>query len=194
MLAPFVAPSFLRGLARDFHGDIRVRWSPVRNRWQIERKGKEVAKLSDPKDRFDTWVRVATGYYRVMECSPGSLICCSYCQKDYSQELFTLKAAKCPACGKEELVMNWPLGDRLLEHLRFTDPERDGLARMWADLERDEKALEVSQQREKDNIGEAIWKEEFTNLFEIQSRGYEGPAKAWLNAPKSKMFGGGNSE
>jgi len=190
MLAPFLPESFVRALKRDFNDNIRVRWSPVRNRWQIERRGREVVKHADPKDRFDTWTRVATGYYRVLECSPGSKVCCSFCGKDYSQELFTLKAAKCPRCGKEELVMNWPLGDRLLEHLRFTDPERDGLQRMWRDLEAEELALEVSQQREKDNIGESIWKEEFTNLFEIQSRGYEGKAKFWENAPDSKRFGG----
>lgn len=86
--------------------------------------------------------------------------------------------------------MNWPLNEALLEHLRKTDPERDGLARMWADLERDEAAKVASDTRTKKNIAEAIWKEEFTRLFGIQSRGYEGPAKYWTDAPTSKTFGG----
>ena len=193
MLAPAIPKSFLEGLERDFHGDIRVRWSPVRNRWQVERRGRNLSSSTDPKDRFDTWVRSATGYYRVLETSPGSLVECSYCGKDYSQPFMTFKAAQCPRCGKQELVMNWPLGEALLEHLRKTDPERDGLARMWADLEKDEARLEDSQERAKRATGEAIWKEEFTRLFEIQSRGYEGPARFWQNAPESKRFGGNPS-
>jgi len=193
MLAPAIPKSFLEGLERDFRGDIRVRWSPVRNRWQVERRGRDIASSTDPKDRFDTWVRSATGYYRVLETSPGSLVECSYCQKDYSQAFMTLKAALCPRCGKQELVMNWPLGDALLEHLRKTDPERDGLSRMWNDLLAEEAFQEESQLRDAHNTGEAIWKEEFTGLFEIQTRGYEGPAKFWENAPESKMFGGGTA-
>jgi DNA-directed RNA polymerase subunit RPC12/RpoP len=135
-------------------------------------------------------VRSATGYYRVLETSPGSLVECSYCGKDYSQEFMTLNAAKCTRCGKQEMVMNWPLGEALLEHLRKTDPERDGLGRMWADLERDELAKAKSDYREKKNLSEAIWKEEFTRIFDIQSRGYEGPARFWANAPHTKVFGG----
>ena len=86
--------------------------------------------------------------------------------------------------------MNWPLGDALLEHLRKTDPERDGLARMWADLEKDEAREADSAKRAGETQTEAIWKEEFTRLFDIQSRGYEGPASYWQNAPESKRFGG----
>jgi len=149
-----------------------------------------MARPTDPKDRFDTWVRCATGYYRVLECSPGSRIECTHCGKAYSQAFLTLNAAKCPQCQNQELVMNWPLGEDLLAHLRKTDPERDGLPRMWADLERDEAAKLVGEAREKANLGEAIWKEEFTKIFEIQSRGYEGPAKFWKDAPESKTFGG----
>lgn len=193
MLAPAIPKSFLEGLERDFRGDIRVRWSPVRNRWQVERRGRNVSSSTDPKDRFDTWVRSATGYYRVLETSPGSLVECSYCSKDYSQPFMTLQAAKCPRCGKQELVMNWPLGDALLEHLRKTDPERDGLARMWADLEKSEAREVDSRERAQRATGEAIWKEEFTRLFDIQSRGYEGPARFWVDAPESKRFGGTTS-
>lgn len=192
MLAPRIPRDFLEGLARDFGPDqeMRVRWSPVRNRWQIERKGKDFSKPADPRDRFDTWARVATGYYRVLEASPGSLITCSYCGTDFEHPVYSYQATLCPKCGKQELVMNWPLGDRLLEHLRFTDPGRDGLQRLWDDLTSEEAQLEVSQQREKETLGEAIWKEEFTRIFEIQSRGYEGPAKFWKDAPESKRFGG----
>jgi hypothetical protein len=192
VLAPSIPKSFLEGLDRDFHGDIRVRWSPVRNRWQIERRGRDIGSSTglDPKDRFDTWARRATGYYRILETSPGSLIECSYCAKSYSQEFLSLTAAKCPRCERQELVMNWPLGPQLLEHLRKTDPERDGLSRMWADLEQDEARKLASDERIKKNLSEAIWKEEFTRIFDIQSRGYEGPAKFWTAAPESKVFGG----
>lgn len=190
MLAPPIPKDFQAGLDRDFRGDIRVRWSPVRNRWQIERRGRNVSSSTDPKDRFDTWVRSATGFYRITECSPGSLVECSHCGKDYSQPFMTLNAAKCPKCGAQELVMNWPLGEALLEHLRKTDPERDGLARMWEDLERDEARKLASDERIKKGMAEAIWKEEFTRIFQIQSRGYEGPARFWQDAPTSKTFGG----
>jgi DNA-directed RNA polymerase subunit RPC12/RpoP len=151
-------------------------------------------RISDPKDRFDTWARCATGYYRVLETSPGSLVECSYCGKEYSQEFLTLQAAKCPRCAKQEMVMNWPLGEDLLAHLRKTDPERDGLARMWKDLEQSEASLEQSQARDKANLSESIWKEEFTRVFDIQSRGYEGPARFWQGAPESKRFGGKAAE
>jgi len=190
MLAPRVPRHFAEGLFRDFREAMRIRWSPVRNRWQIEREGREAARPKDPKDRYDTWVRCATGFYRVMEVSPGSLLTCSYCGQDYQQVVYTLDAAKCPRCGQQELVMNWPLGERLLEHLRFTDPERDGLARLWKDLETHEERVEAGQIREKQNLGEALWKDEFTRLFDIQSRGYEGPAPFWLNQPETKRFGG----
>lgn len=190
MLAPHIPESFLKGLARDFGSAIRVRWSPVRNRWQLERRGKEVTTLSDPRDRFDLWVRVNTGFYRVLETSPGSLITCPHCGTDHSHPMFTLEAPRCPKCAHQDLVMNWPLGEKLLEHLRFTDPERDGLERLWRDIEKSEAALEKGRAREKANYGEAVWKDEFTRVFQIQSRGYEGPARAWLDAPESKRFGG----
>ncbi len=190
MLAPSVPQSFLDGLRRDFGTKIRLRWSPARNRWQIERKGREMSKISDPKDRFDTWTRVREGFYRILETSPGSLVECSYCGADYHWPMFTLQAAKCPQCAKEELVMNWPLGDKLLEHLRFTDPERDGIQRLERDMAEAELRAELAAERSRSEFGKDLWRDEFTRIFEIQSRGYEGPAKAWENAPVSKRFGG----
>lgn len=190
VLAPYVEQSFLKGLERDFGGEVRLRWSPQRNRWQLERKGVADGGPVDPKDRLDAWIRRRDRFYRILETSPGSRVACSFCGNDYSHPMFTLQAAKCPHCEKEELVMNWPLGEKLLEHLRFTDPSRDGLERMWRELEAAELAKEKSSVREKKNLGEAIWKEEFNRVFEIQSKGYTGKDHAWVGAPESKRFGG----
>jgi predicted Zn-ribbon and HTH transcriptional regulator len=190
MLSPAPPQSFLDGLNRDFGGKVRLRWSPQRNRWQIERKGPPEGKVSDWRDRFDALIRVRDRVYRVMEVSPGSLVTCGYCAFDYHTPQFSKQAARCPRCDKQELVMNWPLGDRLLEELRFGDPDRDGLERMWKDTLREEEALEKGRKRDSRNYGEAVWKEEFNRVFEIQSKGYTGKEHSWVGAPESKRFGG----
>jgi hypothetical protein len=109
---------------------------------------------------------------------------------DYQTEIYSLVAPRCPRCERQELVMNWPLGEKLLEHLRFSDPDRDGLKRLERDQREAEKRAELEKDRHRKNIGESIWKEEFTNVFEIQSRGYTGKEHAWVDAPESKRFGG----
>jgi hypothetical protein len=190
MEAPRIDASFVAGLERDFGGKIRARWSTQRNRWQIERKGRELPGKIDLSDRVDRRTRLQDGYYRILEVSPGSLVCCGRCQKDYKAEIFNLAAPRCPHCDNLETVLNWPLGENLLEYLRRSDPDRDGLDRMERDQKASEEAAEKAADRERANYGEDVWKDEFTNIFEIQSKGYTGKEAAWENAPESKRFGG----
>lgn len=68
----------------------------------------------------------------------------------------------------------FPLGERLLEHLRYIDTERGGLERQITDIDNANEALIAGGARKRDNAIEAVNRDYYTTLAGIQSVGYTG--------------------
>lgn len=135
--------SFVRSLQFQFGGKFRVRWSPRRQRWQIEQRiHSDVSAALPPiggdgQHTFDDdAIRYHDGYHYFCEVSPGTLTPCGQVVQD---EVFTHPCPQdlkipfmrkfgvltCPACEANHTVAHWPLDDSLIEHIRSTDPERN---------------------------------------------------------------------
>lgn len=120
-----------------------MRWSPRRQRWQIEQRVHSDVSAplppigGDGQYTFDDdAIRYHDGYHYFAEVSPGTLTPCGQEVKD---EVFTYPCRqdlkipvmrhfgvlKCPACEASHTVAHWPLDDTLIEHIRSTDPERN---------------------------------------------------------------------
>lgn len=135
----FAPADFVRALDREFNGRFRVRWSPVRHRWQVEEKvgqGYLDTPLVDDA-HHDDWHRVRDGYTLYAEIAPGTTTPCptivddwgTVCGADMKAEPYVLKQIKCATCGQGTNTGFFPLGEPLLEQLRFTDPNRGGYER-----------------------------------------------------------------
>jgi len=104
---------------------------------------------------------------------------CPGCGGTLKVPVLEFKEVRCGSCMSAGLdgryvAGHFPLGERLFQHLRETDPRRDAIAKLAkkADLA-NQKLLEASI-RDRNNAIEAITKEDFNRLFQIQSVGYTG--------------------
>jgi hypothetical protein len=127
----YAPPEFLKALDREFHGQFRCRWSPVRHRWQVEQKvGTGTAETPLVDDQYhDDWHRVRDGYVLYAEIAPGTLTPCPHCGADMKAEPFVLKQIPCGSCANKTVTGFFPLGEALLTQLRSTDPNRGGYER-----------------------------------------------------------------
>lgn len=166
---------FAEALESQFLGRLRVRWSPQAHQFLIEQK---IGRRKLPKRRVseldDHGIRLRDGYEFVLGVTPGSRAQCPHCGNDSKVPVMQMKFATCDSCGKEFRACHWPLGDGLLEWLRFTDPYRDGLERMLKDVEAQDLNRDLKAARAKKNEREDILRDNFTKLFQIQSVGYTG--------------------
>ena len=172
---------FRKSLERQFDGRLRVRWSEAKGEWHIEQKMRRSRlahkRLVGGSYEDDEVVRAADGYAFVLAVRPGNRMPCPKCGKVLGIPELRMKRSTCPLCGASFLAVYYPLGDMLLEHLRYTDPYRDGLDRIFQDQERAEQQVKATQIRDRHNEGEAVWKDHFTQIAGIQSVGYTGVEK-----------------
>ena len=168
-----VPEGFARQLKAEFDGQIRVRWSGARKCWQIERKAARAVEGARPAND-DRRIRALDGYYLVMEVALGSQLRCPFCDRYTRIPIRQRREAKCERCGKAFRAVCWPLGDSLLEYLRFGDPDRGGIERVfqWADQGEGQRALLA--RRDRHNQTEAIWKEDWKQAFGVPSVGFTG--------------------
>lgn len=166
---------FVEGLRRDFGDNLRIRWSVSRGEWQIEQKfrrggaiGKRVREIDD------NLIRVRDGYAFVLAVRPGDRMACTKCAREIRVPVMEFREAVCKTCGAKIRASYWPLGESLLQHLRYSDPNRDGHKRMLRDLEAAEQAKARQERRQQSNLAEDIAKEDFTQFFDIPSVGYTG--------------------
>jgi hypothetical protein len=188
----YAPPEFLTRLQHEFAGRFRVRWSPIRHRWQVEEKvdsGSVDVPLVDDRDH-DDWHRTRDGYVLYAEISPGTTTPCpsivdhlgTVCGADMKAEPYALKQVPCPSCGQKTVTGFFPLGEALLEQLRFTDPNRGGYERNHPRLirARNERMKEL---RIKAAYREAAAVGRDDARLDIAKRGYTGREGMWLNAP-----------
>jgi hypothetical protein len=166
---------FVEELARDSAGKYRVRWSPARSRWQVEERiGRQKPRTRRFANHDDEAIKETDGFRLLFEVTPGDRTKCPRCTKDIAVTKMKVATTKCPWCKKEWKFFYMPLGTELLIHLRYIQPERGGHERVLPDVDRAEVIRETSNRRQLHRNSEAIWKEDFTRNFEIDSVGYGG--------------------
>jgi hypothetical protein len=164
---------FAEELEAQSFGFYRVRWSAKRARFQVEEK---IGRQAPRKARFDSLddeaIREEQGYKLLFEVAPGDRTRCPRCDRWMQVTKMKVKTSRCPWCRKEWKFFYMPLGTDLLIHLRYIQPERGGYDRVLADTDRKNEWREKTRRRDRHNQTEAIWKEDFTQNFEIDSVGY----------------------
>lgn len=176
MSAPFDPPAdFVRQLNDQFAGRLRLRWSDSAKQWHIEQKvGRQKAphrKVSNLDDRAIRW---RDGYEFLLAVTPGSSTSCPNCGMWTKVPVLEMRYAKCQVCGKEFRACYWPLGDHLLQWLRYGDPDRGGLERMMRDLENEEYSKEFWKTRaQRSYRRDVIW-DDWRHLFDVPQVGYTG--------------------
>lgn len=168
---------FEEELARDSGGRFRVRWSPGRSRWQVEerigRQKRKRAMTWIKSNLQDEAIREQEGYRLLFELTPGSKTRCPRCTADLKlTPALRPRTTKCQACKKEWKFCFMPAWGDVLVHLRYIQPERGGYERVGPEADANEVQRAQGMRRERHNHTEAIWKEDFTQNFEIDSVGY----------------------
>ena len=124
--------------------DYRVRWSLSSHNWQLEQqcgRGALAPFRIDPAD--DSLIRARDGYWQVMTFQPGDRMACpavitrnplQRCGWTMSVPHRKSAEATCANCRKQRrdgrvFAAYWPFDELLLDHLRYTDPLRDGTRR-----------------------------------------------------------------
>lgn len=193
--------SFTKALAREFP-KFRIRWSPLRYRWQLEEKaGRGIADFPVDPDfaastertrlAWDDLIRVKDGYVLYVEVAPGTTTPCPTCRSDMKAVPFEFVQVRCKVCmaeGRHGGVVTgyFPLGETLLDVLRSNDPNRGGYERNDPQKVRafNERRTEMSfaaKMREARACGVDDAR------FQIPKRGYSGKESMWLDAPAPKI-------
>jgi hypothetical protein len=194
----FAPDWFVSQLKQEHDGRLRIRWSPVRFRWQIEQKT-DVARLApfkvDPGD--DDAIRAMDGYTRICEISPGTITPCTnigptgkMCGHDLRAPYAEFKQVRCPACRANgfhggNIVAHFELNDHLLQHLRRIDPNRGAYEATRKSLRTHNK--DVMNARYDSVSKELAYMAVDDMRLDIPKRGYTGKESMWLNAPTSKF-------
>lgn len=131
--------------------DYRIRWSLTLQRWQLEQRcgrGALPPIRISPED--DGLIRARDGYWLVMAFQPGNRMACPSVVTRFPDRQtcgMTLPVASrrsaesvCPSCkahGRDgrHMVAYWPFDELLLDHLRYSDPLRDGTRRQRLDAD-----------------------------------------------------------
>jgi hypothetical protein len=110
---------------------------------------------------------------------PGDRKPCPRCRRVTHIPTLRFVEAECEHCAHRFRAVYFPLGEWLLEHLRRTDPYRGGHERQFAELEAADVAREKARKRQLAHHTEAVWKDAFTQVFDIPSVGYTGKEAMW---------------
>lgn len=175
MEEPRVSPWFRSQLQTEFDGQIRLRWSPKKQRWVLERRVgrvKAAPRWVDPLD--DRAIQARDHVQTIMEVTPGTVTPCPGCGRDLRLAYKQMAEAVCPRCRYTLRAVFFPLGEDLLQHLRWSDPDRGGLARVFAHVDEEQARLTQAKRNKFRREHEAIWKEDGLRLLGIPRFGYAG--------------------
>lgn len=173
--------------------EYRIRWSFRRNNWQIEQVyGRGALQASDISPENDGLIRERDGYWLVMEIQPGDRMACPSIVAHYPQLQrcgLTLKVpirataeTVCTDCKKRgrdgrHMAAYWPLDETFLDHMRKTDPLRDGIRRVSREADSHNEAREADIDRRGSNEGQAASADLFNRIVGINQWGYTGSNK-----------------
>lgn len=172
--------------------EYRIRWSFRRNNWQIEQVyGRGALPASDISPENDGLIRERDGYWLVMEVQPGDRMACrsvisrhptEYCNLTLSVPLRTTAETVCLECkqrGRDgrQMACYWPFDETFLDHMRKTDPLRDGIRRVSREADASNEAREADIDRRSSNEGQAASADLFNRIVGINQWGYTGSNK-----------------
>jgi ribosomal protein L37AE/L43A len=143
--------------------------------WFIEQKVARPTPLRRHVDeQDDIGIRARDGYAFVMAITQGDRMECPKCHLTTHVPVMRMKEAKCEHCNASFRAVHYPLGDALLEHLRYSDPFRGGTERIERELLNADQARERAKARELRNEVEAATKDLARPLMGIPYVGYTG--------------------
>jgi hypothetical protein len=176
----------VRVLRAEFDGRYRIRWSILDRCWQIEQK---VARGIQPTRPYaevdDHYIRFKDGYALAMRVQPNPRMACPAviskrplrrCGCPINVPILRTGDAICPACGKHTPAAYFPLGDALLQQLRYGDPSHGGYDRTLPLIRDMEQRREAAMTKAHSNANEDIAKDTFNQWVGIPSWGYTKPA------------------
>jgi hypothetical protein len=181
----YIPDWFRSQLSAESDGRLRIRFSPYRGLYQIEAK-RHRGKLSDKPTTNDATIREADGYDLVLEIAPTPRIGCPNiyrvskfappvrCDQTVTVPVNQMKGIDCPTCKGRITAPYFELSAMLLEHLRYIDPDRDGVVRVFKDADDHEVRRVAALRRERHNVAEALFKEDRRQVLEIPMVGYSG--------------------
>ena len=179
---------FAEQLRLEHAGRLRIRWSPIEQNFQVESKvapgtpwirppkikDQRTGKVSTDTAQ-DGYVRARDGYQFVCALEPTRQKRCPKCHNAVMEfKPYGFKHTTCPLCQKGSVSGWWEFTDQLLQHLRYIDPDRGGIERVFKDLERDEERAEATKQRDFMNKARDVASDMFSEVYGIQSVGYTG--------------------
>lgn len=185
---------FLDRFEEEFGDNYRIRWSDARHEWHIEQRMgtgfKQEIDISPNSERdyrtaYDDRIRARDGYILTLAVSPGTRTKCEECHTWVPVPSFRFEAVNCPFCelkGRKRLVTGgyFPLGESLLEHLRYIDVYRGGNQRVREAVLRRNKFIEdeaLATFRRETNAG---LKERFNRLVGIPQWGRTTGLPYWI--------------
>jgi hypothetical protein len=182
---------FQAALDREFHGEMRIRWSDAREAYLLEtRAGRGVwdADVStQPYRRQDEAIALRDGYRFFMELRLGTATPCRGCGAGLKIPAFEPVQAACPRCRYIQAVAYFPLGDTLLDHLRKLNPKGTYHQNVVRELDRANADRDAALQRDAANVVESTTLDLYNEMVGIPAFGYAGRTAAWTNAPASPL-------
>lgn len=173
-----IPDSFAWSLHDQFDGKFRVRWSVKTLRFQIEEKLRcAVLPPIHIEADDDDLIRAVEGYGCFAEVCPGTLTPCGRCGKDRHATVRDFIATACAHCGDRAIAVFWPLDDSLLQHLRYTDPNRGGYDVLRSNRDRN---LRMNDLRLKSAFREADARAVDDVVFTLPKVGYTGREHMWI--------------
>lgn len=186
----YIPEWFEETLQRDFNGRFLIRWSSAKQCFALmERVARGVAirparlhqklqRLSEA-DREEFLFRLRTGTNTFVSIYPGARCACPSCGAKVLLEKHRWQFAHCAACGKDFNAVAYELGHLLLERLRFLNLETGGDERIIAEMDTADAESKRQKKRDDRNYLEAVVKEDFNQIMNIQSVGYTGKEQSW---------------
>lgn len=153
MIRPSIPAWFEEALEREFQGRLRIRWSQQRNEWHIEEKvGRGVFDAPKNGKDSDRWMRARDGYRFFAAVQPGTKRACPECRIAMNVPECEFREVQCDYCGFRGLsgrlvLAHFPLGEKLLQHLRKHDPTRDRITKNIKEIDLHNERLQLGMDR-----------------------------------------------
>lgn len=125
--------------------------------------------MADPDYRE----QVLGNWYTIFEVAPGTTTRCPACKRDVKLPFKQWRATKCE-CGRSIEAVFFPLGDDLLQHLRWSDPDRGGSERLYRHAVEDELRTQEIARRDNRTAIEGVFGDDYAQIAGIPMVGYTG--------------------
>lgn len=127
----------------------------------------------------DEYIRARDGFDLIFTVRPGDRMPCPSCGFEMRVPIMEIRETVCGYCKFREkdgryMTGFFPLGEALLEHMRFIDPLTGGPDRVLSEVRRSNLRREQQALRDFQNGSEAYLSDKFNNLFNIPQTGYTG--------------------